>query len=50
MEGGSGYFEAVPKAGYIYSRHPSVMSVASGVFEPVPAVGEGQDGAIAGVS
>ena len=47
---GSGYFEVVPKTGYIYSRQPfGDCQLHLEFFEPVPAVGEGQDRGNSGV-
>lgn len=46
----SGYFEVVPKAGYIYTRQPFGDCQLHVEFaEPAPAVGEGQDRGNSGV-
>jgi hypothetical protein len=47
---GNGYFEVVPKTGYIYTRQPFGDCQLHVEFaEPAPAVGEGQDRGNSGV-
>jgi hypothetical protein len=47
---GNGYFEVVPKTGYIYTRQPfGDCQVHVEFAEPAPAVGEGQDRGNSGV-